>query len=426
MDPLSISAGVAGLISLGIQLSQSLIDYYSAYKSQFKEVNRTITRLQGLHSVLTDLESVLKHRDLRQEQESLVKNIESHVKDCEELLEELGRELQKLRDTPHLGFLDTVRSTGRRLAYPFRQSTLQKLEEDTAELRENLNLALAALQLDYGNRLHDDIDNVKEIVELVRASQLSSRISQWLKAPDATINFNEQCLKKSPSTGRWLMDSGAFTTWLEEKDSFLWLNGFAGCGKSVLSSTVIQHTLRRSRNNHATGIAFYYFTFREEAKQDVGGMLRALLLQLSNQIPDGDAILCDLENRYEKRLPPAPALLSNLQGMCQRFDNVYIILDALDECPRGEKQSELMDVLVEIRKSLNRGFHLLVTSRDEPDIREALGTAPHEEIRMKNAGVDKDIAAYVSSKLDNDRTLRKWSAYHEKIREALTEGACGV
>ncbi len=56
----------------------------------------------------------------------------------------------------------------------------------------------------------------------------------------------------------------------------MWLNGFAGSGKSVLCSTAIQFALRHRRSDPNVGIAFFYFTFNDESKQDVSAMLRAL------------------------------------------------------------------------------------------------------------------------------------------------------
>ncbi|KAL4972292.1 hypothetical protein BDW66DRAFT_144549 [Aspergillus desertorum] len=56
--------------------------------------------------------------------------------------------------------------------------------------------------------------------------------------------------------------------WTSQNNSFLWLNGFAGCGKPVLCSAVIQHTFGQHRNRADVGIAFFYFEFSDESKQD--------------------------------------------------------------------------------------------------------------------------------------------------------------
>ena len=76
------------------------------------------------------------------------------------------------------------------------------------------------------------------------------------------------------------------------------------------------------------------------------------------------------------------------------------------------------------------GLHLLVTSRDEPDIREVLREELHassdEIVSMKNASIDSDIASFVSARLKDSRELRKWRDAHEQIERELAERAGGV
>jgi hypothetical protein len=55
MDPLSISASAAGLLSLLIQLSGGAITYYQRYKDQDQEVAIMLSSAQGLSTTLTQL-----------------------------------------------------------------------------------------------------------------------------------------------------------------------------------------------------------------------------------------------------------------------------------------------------------------------------------------------------------------------------------
>jgi hypothetical protein len=79
-----------------------------------------------------------------------------------------------------------------------------------------------------------------------------------------------------------------------------------------------------------------------------------------------------------------------------------------------------------MRKWLLPGLHLLVTSRDEPDIRESLSPAGDEEVIMKNAEINRDISDFISGQLNIDPRLRKWRAHHDRIRQVLAEQAQGV
>ena len=47
-EPLSVAASVTGLISLGIQVTQSLVDFYNAYKNRDSDLVHITERLESL------------------------------------------------------------------------------------------------------------------------------------------------------------------------------------------------------------------------------------------------------------------------------------------------------------------------------------------------------------------------------------------
>ncbi|MCJ1455393.1 hypothetical protein MMC28_005748 [Mycoblastus sanguinarius] len=302
-DPLSVAAGVAGLVSLGIQVTQSLVDFYNAYKKRDSDLVGMTERLESLLDIFQYLKKTLLDRTFQADEQGLIESIETSIQNCDELIQELQDECQKFSKASSNGIKAAVRVAGRRATYPFRQSTLQKLDEDTGEIRANLSFALDMLQLKDTKRIQDDFTETKVLLDLVRTSQISSILRDWLHAPDATIDHNAACAKKHPGTGTWLVESPQFSRWLIEENSIMWLNGFAGSGKSVLCSTAIQFALRHRRSDSNVGIAFFYFTFNDELKQDVSAMLRALLLQLSSQLQDGHADLTRLHDSYKASTP---------------------------------------------------------------------------------------------------------------------------
>lgn len=385
-------------------------------------------RLENLLLTFRSLEGALEKRQFRDDEQDLIADIESSVQKCGDIIKELQEECGKLDKTAVNvnGIKNAFKVRGRRAAYPFRQSTLQKLEEDINDIRDNLSLALGVLQLKDQSKTQDDITEIRTLVERIMASQVSSAIRDWLDAPDATINQNIMCAKRHLETGLWFINCDQFTTWLAQENSFLWLHGFAGCGKSVLSSTAIQHTFRLKGNKPRAGIAFFYFTFTDTSKRDALNMLRALLLQLSGQSRGCHADIERLREVYPSRTPPINVFIECLHDMIQKFDQVYILLDALDESPRYSQRDEVLNVLDQMRKWSSPGLHLLVTSRDEPDIRESLSPEPDQDVILRNADIDKDISNFISDQLTVDSRLRKWHAYHDRIQQALTERAQGV
>ena len=425
-DPLSIAGSVAGVVSLGIQVTQSLVDFYNSYSYRDSELAGITERLEGLAETFQSLEKALSSRTFQADERSLVKSIETSIANCDELVQGLQDECQKLSKPLSTGSKAAVKVVGRRVAYPFRQSTLQKVDEDIGEIRANLSFALDVLQLNDTQRLQDDVTGMKALLELVQSSQISSDLHEWLRAPDATVDHNAACAKKHPGTGTWLIKSSEFSKWLTQENSILWLRGFAGSGKSVLCSTAIQSVLRYRGYDRGIGIGFFYFTFNNDSKQDSSSMIRALLLQLSSQLQDDCADLIRLHKSYKAGMPPPALLLEYLRRLIQRFRHVYIFLDALDESPRTGPREYVLDSLETMQKWGVLSLHFFITSRDEPDIREFLNFLAIHPVEMRNAGIDEDIANFVSDRLNGDRRLRKLLPYRNKIQDTLAEGARGV
>ena len=426
MDPVAVLGSTVGVISLGIQVTQSLVDFYNANRYRDTELAGIIGRLESLAETFQYLAKALTGRTFRADEQSLVKNIEMSIASCDEMIQELHVECQKFSETSSTGIRATARVAGRRITYPFRQSTLQKLDEDIGEMRINLSIALDVLHLNDTQRFHEDVTEMKALLESVQTNQISSGLRDWLSAPDAFVDHNAACAKKHPGTGTWLVKGSHFSEWMVEENSVMWLRGFAGSGKSVLCSTAIQSVLRHRGYDRSIGVVFFYFTFNDDSKQDESSMLRTLLLQLSSQLQDGYTDLTRLHESYKAGRPPSPVLLEYLRRLIQRFHHVYILLDALDESPRSGSRVYVLDALQTIRQWGMGNLHLFVTSRDELDIHESLNLSTVQQVAMSNTGIDQDIVDFISGRLSGDRRLRRLLPYQDKIQEALAQGARGV
>ena len=229
-DPISVAGTVVGSISLGIQVTQSLVNFYNSYKGQSSELGHTTNRLNSLLGIFQSLKKTLSERKFLAYEQNLVKNIETAIQNCDDLIHELQDEVQKFHKTSSKEPIATIQIAGRRLTYPFRQSTLQKLDEDIKDIRANISSALDALHLHDNMKIQDDITETKALLGLVRTSQISLELRAWLNAPDASTDHHAACAKKQPGTGIWLVKSDQFSSWLTEENSIMWLNGFAGSG----------------------------------------------------------------------------------------------------------------------------------------------------------------------------------------------------
>jgi hypothetical protein len=87
------------------------------------------------------------------------------------------------------------------------------------------------------------------------------------------------------------------------------------------------------------------------------------------------------------------------------FDNVYIIIDAIDESmPRASLLKLLRDFATDSRFEK---IQLLTTSREYLDIERVMEEVS-EEISMSNPLVDEDIRIYVRSQLHTLPNFKRW------------------
>lgn len=428
LDPFNVIS--TNIVSVGITAATALVQYYKAAKHREEEVLRVTKKLSSLLELLQAANKQLQDRPPNIQESNLVNTILTFDQDCEELVKRLQGEFKNFnhsitRDRPASTF-ERLRLAKLKIEYPLRTSTLQKLEQAIDGLVDCLTLGLQLAQQSDIQKIQTVVESSADLLAQVRASQVSGQVRKWLKAPDVALTFSQTLAKKHPGTGQWFVSGPIFSTWLEKDNSFIWISGFSGCGKSVLSSTIIQHTLSYSRQHPDIGVTFFYFTFRDEKKQDANSLLRSLLLQLSGQNEAASNIIDDFRRSHEHSPPTEEDLILCLYSIIQEFDHVYIVLDALDESPIDTHRSSVLEAITSIREWYLPNLHLIVTSRDLPDIRTSLHPQADENVPMKSSDIDADIASYVIHQLHSTNKYSYWEEEFDQIAQALTTGARGV
>lgn len=160
MDGLSIAGSVAGLVSLGIQVTQTLADFYSAYKDQNSDIAYALRKLSNLAGVLESLREQTS-RTFHVDEKRLLSSIEDSMNGCELLIKELQHETEKFERTG--GTQVAARTAAYRATYPFRRSTLLKLEENIDETVAHLSLALQVLGQKQNSSVQDHIEETMRI-----------------------------------------------------------------------------------------------------------------------------------------------------------------------------------------------------------------------------------------------------------------------
>ena len=183
-------------------------------------------------------------------------------------------------------------------------------------------------------------------------------------------------------------------------------------------------------------LAYFYFDFKDTGKQDSRALLSSILVQLSDQSEQ----FCDvlrglyLEHKEGSQKPNLASLLRCLKDMLTTAGSapVYLVMDALDECPNDsgipslrEKVLKLVKELIELR---HPNLRLCITSRPEFDIRATLEPLATQEISLHDeSGQKQDINDYVTSVVFSDNKMKKWRDDDKNmVITKLTEKADGM
>jgi hypothetical protein len=176
-------------------------------------------------------------------------------------------------------------------------------------------------------------------------------------------------------------------------------------------------------------MAYFFFDFKDTGKQDARAFLSSVLVQLSSHSVSFCKILHELysENQHGSHQPGDSALKQCLKKMfnLSRKVPIYVIVDALDECPDTSGLQSPREKVLELIQELV-GFHLpnlrlCITSRPEVDIRNILEPLTSTSSRLSlhdDDGQRKDIADYISSVVYSDKKIMRW---REKDKELVVE-----
>ena len=204
----------------------------------------------------------------------------------------------------------------------------------------------------------------------------------------------------------------------------------------MLASSTIIEDIDVMRKAGLASLAFFYCDFREDQKKDLRGLLSSLIVQFCHQ---SDSYCDMLFNFYSdhangSRQPSDNALAGCLKSLLQLPGQapVYLIVDALDECPNTSAvpspRGEVLNLIEELIKSQFPNLRICVTSRTETDIKDVLDPLIFRSISLHDeSGQKQDIEDYIKSVINTYPQNRRWKAEHKQlVIDVLTKKADGM
>ena len=185
-------------------------------------------------------------------------------------------------------------------------------------------------------------------------------------------------------------------------------------------------------------MAYFYFDFRDLKKQGCRDLLLSLVYQLSSRSGPCCDILHRVYGTHESgdRQPSDDILKECLKEMLRLLaqGRIYIVLDALDECPDSSGlPSPRNEVLLLVKELVDlglQGLHICATSRPEVDIRAVLEPLASRSVSLHSeSGQNMDISNYVRSVANSplSAAMKRWREDDKNlVIKTLTDRADGM
>jgi hypothetical protein len=205
------------------------------------------------------------------------------------------------------------------------------------------------------------------------------------------------------------------------------------------SSSVID----RLEDSERQSLTVYFdFDFKDERKQSLSGLLASLVFQLATCSRACFDILTVARARTQKIRDGMPnkshagahlhatddLLIECVESMLRASSEIFIIIDALDECPETTRETDYLPFLRKLVAFGIPGLHLFVTSRPERDILLCMDNLASHPLDLNKAHErNGELLRFISHELSSPIYYRNWpleiKAQAERI---LVEKARGM
>ena len=191
---------------------------------------------------------------------------------------------------------------------------------------------------------------------------------------------------------------------------------------AAFSSLVIDH-LRSTFASENVAVIYTYIKYKEQRENNASDIVASLLQQLAVALSSITKEIRSLFDEYQKtKLRPSPGNLNKALAIeVERFQRVFIVVDALDECPVEDRI-----YVLKIIQSLPTNVKILVTSRYLTSIETAMQNSKTIDVYAS----DDDICTYVESRVSQESRLQSHVLAEPQLKieivQAITRSVRGM
>lgn len=236
--------------------------------------------------------------------------------------------------------------------------------------------------------------------------------------------------KEHESTCQWLFERDEYQHWLDpmkanDQNSFLWIKGKPGAGKSTLMKFAFLESKRVMSNDII--LSFFFNAQGDILERSTLGLYRSLLFQLLTSVPmENRQPFWNAASQKNRQSPTASWTLKELQNILSatlhdlKESNIIWFIDAVDECDEKEVR-DMVYYLGDLGKSAaSSGKYLKICLASRPYPFITLDGAIKLVVEGQS-GHRSDIMKYIHNKLK-----AKLNKKSQEIKGIVCERASGV
>ncbi|MCJ1287696.1 hypothetical protein MMC26_007048 [Xylographa opegraphella] len=417
MDPLSISTGIAGLLTLIVSIGQVGFEYVSCVRDAPKAIKTLVREVTCLEEVLRSIrnELLLDSELVRlsaQRREDRWSGRDALLRECQKDLDALLRELREKGQGGKVKILD-------RALWYFNEGEMKERIHMICRYRDQFT-ALTSQDISAVSTL-----TLKEVKDW-RQEESNQKILRWLSPLDFAARHQDISSKRQRETLKWLLSSAEYLTWsrtdvpLINDNRVIWCYGDPGAGKTYASSRVLDHWLE-TPEIHKPGIAYVYCNYDDQNNRTLSNILGCILKQLIVQcqmLPDFMARLY-MKERHTLTSFEREIFWKLLEQLNDNFSRILIVVDALDELENdgARTRRNLMRTMSMSRESRS-DIRIFATSRPHlEDINNALDRFPKLRIEAR----DNDIRSFLLQRINGSGDLEDVVQDDKDFQRAIIE-----
>ena len=422
MDPVTaIGAGASVLQLIGV--AGKTIQYLNDIKNAPRERFRLTQELNSLYGILIELESRVD--------EAKASGDDQWLRGLQSLtvkfgpIEQLGTALTLVVDKVKPA--QKIKKVGKTLIWPFTKKEVEEILKQVERQKSTINFALQGDQFNLAKAIKADTMHIPALITGVQDMQIGvtslqgrheaeavQKIVDWISPVSFGDRHNDVLSRRCEGTGRWLFETAEATAWLSSTGkASLWCSGIPGAGKTTIAAIMTEHIEQTMIHDQSIAVACVYCNYKDKLAQTTANLLANIWMQIRQKgglYPEVEELYASSVSKGSSTRPRLDDVIKILKAEVERHANVYVVIDALDECEPAYR----LRLLTEL-KALQPKLKLMVTSR----YFDAFGADMGIDTDVEILASDEDIKRYVQERVSTTPRLGRWIAADSSLQATI-------